>query len=513
MPYRCTKCGASNLTWKNCLKCGPANIVDDKPLAGKAVIASGKAVVPMTASKPGNTSPMVNRQPVAQPLAISPKVSPPFPLSTAQSGTHFCEECGKLVVAVEKGWGPNKMAGCPVNMMHRLLAKTHMPPQQDQISQQPLDIIAKILSMTPDLDESRLLVLALISKRFRAAAAYLFQKAQVVPRAIGYASTSTNLENKALQLAGQHKSVAIAVDQLTQETVLETLLKRNIKLDVVLGSTDAGPLNDALRKFSRNISGLVNAKAFHKMHNKYWVFDSDGIFLGSPNISYPGMVEGNSETCIYVRSPYLAKVFLKYLDFLKKPSYRADDPDLIATRKALVTYNKQQHGVRAALAPSINITDFIAQEIQGAVKLTVRQYLIGRPDPRQGGGTDIIETLIEMAENGCDIEVFIDESAYKEKDFVQLAVKDLISAGITVYTQKPCFVVDGSKEKMMHDKLILAEFQSGMVRTLIGSAGVTKDVIANTNAESFLALDLPDVYATFMQHQNASLKLYTTKNV
>ena len=55
-----------------------------------------------------------------------------------------------------------------------------------------------------------------------------------------------------------------------------------------------------------------------------------------------------------------------------------------------------------------------------------------------------------------------------------------------------------------HDKLYLAQLKTGVLRTLVGSAGITKDVIANTNAEGFLALDLPDVYNRFMKHHERS---------
>ncbi len=514
MAWKCNKCGSGHFTTKFCTSCkSPWHVISvpDAPLIVKPLAQAPQQVKDTALT----LTPVLAKTSSVPPGIKQPSTTVSLVKTVAPQANRYCNNCKGTVVPVEKPW-PKGALGCPNGLSHVLIHISQVPHAHDIWSTLPTELWVSILSWYPYLDEPSLLMLALVCKRFRNAASYIFRRMPVYPPAIGYASSTDNLQKTALQLASRSRSIAIAVDKFSDTSVLEALLKQGIQLDIVLGTSNE-KFNAAFKKLASKKSSFDLATSFKKMHNKYWVFDYDGIFMGSPNISYPGLVKGNSETCIYVRSPFLAKVFLQYLDVLKKPNLKNNDADLLKTKSALVAYNSQRHGVRAALAPAINISDFIAEELDGAVKITVRQFLIGRKDDRWSGGTDLVGVLMDLAENGCEIDVYIDEGAYENPDgatgFVKPAVEDLMSAGINVYTQKPVFVVDASTEKIMHDKLILAEFKGGYVRTLIGSAGITRDVIANYNAEGFLALDYMDVFKKFSSHHATTLQIFTTKTL
>lgn len=116
----------------------------------------------------------------------------------------------------------------------------------------------------------------------------------------------------------------------------------------------------------------------------------------------------------------------------------------------------------------------------------------------------------EVATRGVDIEIYLDEEAYDKQSHVREAVGYLLAAGVKVFTQKPVYVVDAGGERIQHDKLILATIRTGRMvtpvhRTLIGTAGLTKDVIINNNAESFIATDIPSIYEAIQAHHLQTL--------
>lgn len=63
----------------------------------------------------------------------------------------------------------------------------------------------------------------------------------------------------------------------------------------------------------------------------------------------------------------------------------------------------------------------------------------------------------------------------------------------------------GMREGIQHDKLILATLHNGVCRTLIGSAGFTRDVIANNNWENFICTDVANVHSSLMAHHLRTL--------
>ena len=131
----------------------------------------------------------------------------------------------------------------------------------------------------------------------------------------------------------------------------------------------------------------------------------------------------------------------------------------------------------------------------------------GQPNPK-----DLLSTLCGLAMKGVDIEIYIDDGTWESFPFVKQAASQLVKAGCKVYTQTPVLVVNGGNEAIQHDKLILATLHSGVCRTMIGSAGFTRDVIANNNWENFICTDVQGVYDSLMAHHLRTLdsKVATT---
>ncbi len=371
-------------------------------------------------------------------------------------------------------------------------------------------------------DEKGLVLLALVCRTFKELANPFLTR--FVPSMQAFGSTSHNFRNVLIAqrtgiLSGA-SAVQIAVDQFTHPgrrykgSILEYLVEQKIDVELTLGKAD-GRTIEALQSARKQANV---ATAFHKMHNKIWVIDRDGVIVGSPNISYSGMEQGNFESFIHIRSTRLGAIFSKYLKLLALPD-PVKDPGWLEVQRALSTYNLEPHGVRLAMAPIVKITDFLVNELAGSTKIIVRQFMISDQTPRRGEA-NILKVLCDMARRGVDVEIYLDEEQYRINAALQRAVKFLLDAEVKVFTQKPVVVLDASAEKIQHDKLILAEVRSGKLvtplhRALIGTAGLTKHVIANANAETFVATDLDSIYTTLMRHHLNSLAktVSTTKRI
>ena len=358
-------------------------------------------------------------------------------------------------------------------------------------------------------DERTLAFLGMVCKRWKPLAGKLLQ--QFVPYMTGHGSTTGPLKHQITHyLTGAHH-VRLAVDQFPypsggySTSILNHILANKIKIDLSLGTRDDRTMR-ALQRAGQDVRQITT---FHKMHNKLWVIDHEGVILGSPNVSFSALEGGNLESCIYIRSPRLGALFAKYIALLG--DWR-NNPLWYEVRDAMRLYNEEEHATKIALAPIMNITDFVVEQLQDATKIIIRQFLISPKNDRYAPGRDIVGFLCYMSEvKKVEIEIYLDHGAYTSPAtgrFVQKAIDMLVNAGCKVYTQTPVLVINTGGEKIQHDKLILATVHGGVLRTLIGSAGFTRDVIANNNAENFISTDVASIHASLMAHH---LKTWDSK--
>lgn len=409
-----------------------------------------------------------------------------------------CNKCGKTEAWPEEE-ARQKLSALVPSKLTPVLEKGGTPPPN--IGDFKNEIVSRIFGM---LDEKGLGFVSMVCRKWRALAKPLLS--MFLEDASGFGSGTVVLKSRIQDYLKGANTLDLAVDQFPDPgrgfkgSILGYILEHNIQLNLSLG-TENKQLLTRLRKAHQNVD-LISS--FHKMHNKIWVIDNDGVIVGSPNVSFSGLEGGNIESCVYIKSEKLGGLYRKYLQLLKEHAPQTS----LAWKEvegALQTYNKQSSRMQVAFAPIVNISDFVVQQLAGATKIIIRQFLISSKQD-SGSGADILSVLCQMALDGVEIEIYIDEAAYNQMGFVQSAAKRLVNCGCKVYTQKPVTVVNTGGEKIQHDKLILAELHNGVCRTLIGSAGFTKDVIANTNAENFLSIDVKSVYDDLMAHHRSTLK-------
>lgn len=360
------------------------------------------------------------------------------------------------------------------------------------------------------LDDQSLALVAKVCHRYRALATPLLLK--FVPPMVAHGSAVAPLKRFVQNELQGIKTLSLAVDKFSadksKDSIISSLIKSKVNVNLMLGTRNDQTL-ELLRRGLENFEALPASDRLHKMHNKFWVLDRKAVITGSPNVSFSGLEGGNFETCIIIRSARVASLFTEYLKLLQtgNPFEGAQHNSL---KNALLQYNSEEHQLKLAMAPVINITDFVLENLQDAVKITIRQFLIS-PKNRAASGKDILTLLCGMAAKGVDIEIYLDESQYESQRFVQTAVTTLLKSGCKVYVQKPVLVVNANAEGLMHDKLILATLHNGVQRTLLGSAGFTIDVIANSNAENFICTDVPSIHAACLRHHEESLKASPAK--
>ncbi|RSZ36002.1 MULTISPECIES: phospholipase D-like domain-containing protein [unclassified Variovorax] len=413
----------------------------------------------------------------------------------------------------------------------------------------PLQVIDVLVPLFELFDERTVGFLARVCRRWHEAAGIVLRRYVADARGFGSGSGLT-MKTQILQLLANTRSLSLAVDKFMPvrpgdgDGILAYIVKHDIRLTLKLGTPNPRLLEQlqaaaenpkffysrheltALRRNNALPTALLDYEAEtvtqfgelgHRlhgghvqtglMHNKFWILDNDGIVTGSPNVSFSAMEGGNFESCIYIRSAKLAPLYQRYFQLLSIP-YAEDSVEWQAFEKQVSHYNRDSTRVKAAFAPTVNISDFIVENLRGAVKITVRQFLVSTAGRRDN--YSLVPFLCWMAEQGAEVEVFLDEAAYDKYGFVRDAASWLMQSGGTVYVQTPVTVV-GGQERLQHDKLILATFHNGVKRTLLGSAGATVSVIANINAENFLCLDLPTVYDELMAHHQNTRTGGTTK--
>jgi hypothetical protein len=371
----------------------------------------------------------------------------------------------------------------------------------------PFEVLpAEVLELVHrQLDRKALKFVCLVSKRWRTFGVEFLRL--FVPRLHAHGSAVSTIQPIILRELESTKNLLLAIDKVPyssyhEGSILEYILNKGIQVELLLGTRDDRTLkllNRARRNAARAIQDLHQHQIFSKMHNKIWVLDEDGVITGSPNISWTAM-NSNVESMIVIRNKDAAGLFTRYIKLLKSGT-PTSGPEFQSLQQALVQYNREDRGLKLAMAPLINITDFVIEQLQGATKIVIRQFLISPTEP--GSGPDVLEVLCNMARAKVDIEVYLDENQYNTQGFVVLAVNALVGSGCKVYLQSLVKVVDANNENCVHDKLILAEVHGGIRQTLIGSAGFTTEVIANRNAENFICTDSKKVYEDLMNHHRS----------
>jgi len=384
----------------------------------------------------------------------------------------------------------------------RIVALSHRKANELlPVGKLPDAVLAQIFGY---LDERALALITLVCHRWPPIIEYV--RRRYVPEMRAYGSTSGLLKNVLIGKGGLlvgKRSVAIAVDQFPypaspKGSILKFILDTRMKVQLSLGTDDRQTIVALSGKGNR--AQLV--AGYKKMHNKIWIIDNEEIIVGSPNVSFSGLEGGNLESFVVIKSPRLGLLFSRYLMMLNDTTVNAGPPGLLFDQitRELGVYNQEQHGLKIALAPMINITDFVVKQLEGATKIIVRQFLISHKSRNDTSSSfDIVSVLAAMAKNKVEIEIVLDKDAFHKQDFVQEAAWTLHKAGCKVYTQEPVTIVK-TREALMHDKLILAEIRGGVKRTLIGSAGFTTSVIENENAESFVSIDLNHIFENLLEH-------------
>ncbi|MBO0947131.1 phospholipase D-like domain-containing protein [Fibrella forsythiae] len=447
-----------------------------------------------------------------------------FTLQRTSSSTAKCHTCGQMCTQKAVAKAPVQVVGRPqphvvttppsvVNntaLVVKPMAPKPLPPDPFQLV--PGNVLNLILQYC---DERTLGMFGMVCKRFKPFAYSVLTR--LVPHMAAYGSTTHNLKEVVKHYITtrndvQH-SLRLAVDKFPyphgksySDSILDYILKNRIPIDLILGTRDQHTIN-AFKKAKQRSEAFLPSGEIQKMHNKVWTIDAEGIIIGSPNISYSGLEDINFESCIYIKSLRLGHLIGQYMDLLKQPNPSAS-PLWKEIGQKLIDYNSEDHHLQVALAPIIDIQDFVITHLQDASKIIIRQFLVS-PSNEQKGLKSIVDFLCTLSwKHRVDIELFIDESAYYSEAtgyFVKKAVRQLIYNKVKVYLQKPVTVVT-AHEALQHDKLILAELRSGKQITLLGSAGFTSAVIANNNAESFIYTDVASVYNSMMKHHNSTLK-------
>jgi len=416
-----------------------------------------------------------------------------------------CTVCGSWIQPPEV----HICEGVKIPMMSLVKAKVIVPLKPSgNIGHLHNEILNRIFKL---LDERSLGLIALVCSKWRPFSIRLL--GEWVPTMFGHGSTTTNLKTQITKYLVGAKTVELAVDQFPypgkglNTSVLGYILNNNIALNLALGTNDPKTRNCLLEASQK----YTHVTTKNKMHNKIWVIDKEGVILGSPNVSFAGLQGGNLESCIMIKSLRAGHLFRRYLELVRCPKPESS-PLWDEISSALTKYNSESHKLKLAFAPIMQITDFVADNLpDGVTKIVVRQFLISSATGKKGS-KDILGVLCGLAKAGTDIEIYIDDQAWETFPFVKEAASQLIKAGCKVFTQTPVLVINARNEGIQHDKLILATLHDGVCRTMIGSAGFTRDVIANNNWENFICTDVQSIHDSLMAHHLRTLdsKVATT---
>lgn len=250
-----------------------------------------------------------------------------------------------------------------------------------------------------------------------------------------------------------------------------------------------------------------------KMHVKSIIGSSATgrpLFLetGSANFTFSAMSR-NTEAVILVEAPGIAQMFKEYADEVVK-GHKATDAPEFAT--ALTHFNARNPiGIRAALAPFVNVGEQLTFELQGADRVLVRMFLVSEAE--KGVTNQPVKTLCALARRGVDVTVVVDREQSSLK-YVYKALDQLKLAGAKVHTE-----TGPGGAGIMHDKLVFAHYpatkpsrerEHDVLPTperwtvMIGSSGLTRNVIENENYENLLIFDDKALFDDLMRHDVAA---------
>ncbi len=377
------------------------------------------------------------------------------------------------------------------------------------------------------LSERDLLTLRLVSKAHRDFAERIL-KGFFTPARLAYATSER--QNMKAFISGwitTAEAVRISVDQLTDPALLNDLVGNDVaKVKGVNAGRLASNPNRTLKSFDDTFGGysrdsaVIDLPENEKMHNKFYLVGGTGVITGSPNLSFKGL-NNNQECAVYIKHPMVAILFREYFERIRRHPSAVRHPDAPALGASTLSdgaftdqiarFNADNR-IRVALAPFVNIRDFVYEELQRAegavdVKITLRQFVVDQPTAEQ---KDILRALIALKQAGAEVSVVLDKGQFDEACvgrgrnavyYVQEACKELAVNGVSVYLQQK----GGS---IMHEKLVLVEFMRNKRRTktvLIGSAGFTKNVSENKNYENIVAIDEDRMYDYFLARHRESL--------
>jgi hypothetical protein len=289
-------------------------------------------------------------------------------------------------------------------------------------------------------------------------------------------------------------SLVIASDQVNEKTVEKIVDGFPNAVQVYRGEHGKGDDKAVGNVDYKTVSGPKPEKT-SKMHNKAVVGVSDkdkGQFLlsGSPNLTEGGMTR-NTESAAVVRFPGIAQMYKEYIERIG--SGKAEDEKFSHAVKGFNESNPV--GIRAALAPFVDIGETLKTELKGADEVTMRMFLVGSVKD-----DDPVDALCALAKAGATVTVIVDRSQAATTPYVRMALDKLQTAGVTVATE-----TGKSGGSIMHDKLIFAHYPKTKTSderytVMIGSSGLTKNVVENTNYENLLIVDDKSLFDSLKVH-------------
>lgn len=204
------------------------------------------------------------------------------------------------------------------------------------------------------------------------------------------------------------------------------------------------------------------------------------------------------------RADHIAKL---YKDYIERVKTRTTEDAKFG--EALKSFNERDVvGIRAALAPFVDIGETLNAELQGADQITMRMYLVG-----SGEKHDTVGTLCGLAKSGATVEVVVDDKEAARTPYVRQALKRLSGSGVTVGSElgkvKEHHAPDEDPRGIMHDKMILAHYPETETSAerwtvMIGSSGLTRNVDQNWNYENLLIIDDKALFESMMVNHEAA---------
>jgi hypothetical protein len=261
-------------------------------------------------------------------------------------------------------------------------------------------------------------------------------------------------------------------------------------------------------EYVQEVHGPVETQETSKMHVKSMVGTTGGApkFLetGSANLTTSAM-KGNTESVVVLEAPGIAKMFGEYASDVTSEKTTADDPQFAKTLEGFNRHNPA--GIRAALAPFVNVGEQLTAELKGADMVVVRMFLVS--DAKQGPTNQPVEALCELARSGVHVRVTVDRGQAEQQRYVNEALRKLERAGAHVSTE-----TGPRGGGIMHDKLVFAHYPANprdvkdpnsfaepeRWTVMIGSSGLTRNVIENLNYENLLIIDDEQLYTELMRH-------------